>query len=346
MSSTVKLEMNDDKGHYPHGKSTCRIPARLLSDGRPQTRAADAGVTIAMKALSLSGRQWLIASIMMCLLLSPQVALSRTSSVRANQPVLKKFILGKVVIEATLRGSGDTIVLIPGRGLDADSLSNLAGDLNRVGLRTVVINARGIGGSSGPLDGLTLHDFAADVAGVIEALGLRQVHVLGHAYGNRVARCLAVDRPDLVKTVILLAAGGRVGPLAEIEEAAQKLDSGKLSRKETLEELRAVYFSPSSDSSPWLHLKPWKATSTSQMAAIMATPLEEWWSGGQSPMLVIQGLDDKVAPPGNGRALRDEFGKRVTLVELPKAGHALIVERPKTIAAIINRYLKLQRNHH
>lgn len=40
----------------------------------------------------------------------------------------------------------------------------------------------------GPTDGLTLHDFAADVAGVIEGLDLAPAFVLGHTFGNRIAR--------------------------------------------------------------------------------------------------------------------------------------------------------------
>ncbi len=35
-------------------------------------------------------------------------------------------------------------------------------------------------------------------------------HLVGHAYGNRVARCLAADRPDRVASLILLGCGGKV----------------------------------------------------------------------------------------------------------------------------------------
>jgi pimeloyl-ACP methyl ester carboxylesterase len=48
---------------------------------------------------------------------------------------------------------------------------------------------------------------AADIAGVLEALAAAPAHVVGHAFGNRVARCLATDRPDPVRRVVLLAGG-------------------------------------------------------------------------------------------------------------------------------------------
>src|SRR5262249_52631201 len=45
-------------------------------------------------------------------------------------------------------------------------------------------------------------------------------------------------------------------------------------------------------------------------------PLEYWWSAGTAPLLVIQGLDDEAAPPGNGHALREQLGERVRVVDL------------------------------
>jgi hypothetical protein len=45
------------------------------------------------------------------------------------------------------------------------------------------------------MDGLTMHDLAADVAGVIESESKGSVIVVGHAFGNFVAR-QAIDGPS------------------------------------------------------------------------------------------------------------------------------------------------------
>ena len=271
-------------------------------------------------------------------------ALPRTQAFSPAGPVTKKFTFGDVVVETVIRGSGETIVLIPGRGLSADSFTELAKALDKAGYRTVAINPRGIEGSTGPLEKLTLKDYANDVAAIIQALGLPRAHVLGHAYGNRVARTLAVENPALVQTVILLAAGGKVGPRPEAVTASEKLESADATRAEKIEATRVVYFGPKSDPMPWVDLKDWTAASQAQLEALRATPRTLWWSGGTAPMLVIQGLEDKIAPPENGRALRDEFGDRVTLVELPNAGHALVIEEPKAIAKAIHDFFKTRRN--
>ena len=69
-----------------------------------------------------------------------------------------------------------------------------------------------MGASAGRMEHLTLHDFAADVAAVIEAEGGGPAVVLGHAFGQWVARTLAADRPDLVRGVVLAAAAAKSAP--------------------------------------------------------------------------------------------------------------------------------------
>jgi pimeloyl-ACP methyl ester carboxylesterase len=53
---------------------------------------------------------------------------------------------------------------------------------------------------------------ADDVAGVIKALNLGSANVAGNDFGNRVARTVAASHPELTRSAILLAAGGKVQP--------------------------------------------------------------------------------------------------------------------------------------
>lgn len=246
---------------------------------------------------------------------------------------------GAVVSFWTLGNSGDTVVLLPAGGRSGGDFDVLAGLLVRAGFSTAAVEFRGIGASTGSLEGITLHDLAADVARVIESLGRGPAHVVGHAFGNRVARCLAADYPDLVRSVTLLAAGGLVPPEPQALAAMTRLQRADLPERERLEAVRTAFFSPSSDPTVWRN-GWWRDATTSQVAAANATPREDWWDGGQAPLLVIQGLDDRVAPPANGHALRDRLGDRVRLVDLPDAGHALLVERPHEIAEAMITFIR------
>lgn len=86
---------------------------------------------------------------------------------------------GDATIECFSVGKGDCVVLLPGGSLSVSYLADLAETLAEAGLRAVRLNPRGAGGGTGPMEGLTLHDYAPDVAGAsrIRALALRSSSV-------------------------------------------------------------------------------------------------------------------------------------------------------------------------
>jgi pimeloyl-ACP methyl ester carboxylesterase len=67
----------------------------------------------------------------------------------------------------------------------------------------ILPDARGHGLSDKPAAGYTPQDHAADVAGLIQALGLKRPVLLGHSMGGGVAATFAGLYPDLVGGVIL-----------------------------------------------------------------------------------------------------------------------------------------------
>ena len=75
------------------------------------------------------------------------------------------------------------------------------------------------------------------------------------------------------------------------------------------------------------------------LATSQRVRLDEWWTGGCAPLLVIQGLDDAAAPPANGHALRDQVGERVRLLDIPRAGHFVIVEQPDPVIAAVTNFI-------
>ena len=111
--------------------------------------------------------------------------------------------------------NAETIIALPGSGSDVTRYRYIAPFLAEAGYRLVAVNQRGIMGSSGTLENLTLHDYAADIIAVADALDLEKFHMMGWALGNRISRTVATDFPDRVASVTLLAAGGLVTPLTE-----------------------------------------------------------------------------------------------------------------------------------
>jgi len=246
---------------------------------------------------------------------------------------------GDAEIEVIVRGEkGPLIVMLPSGGRGASDFDFLAKDLSQAGWRSAAVNPRGAAGSKGPMEDITLHTYAKDVSEIIKSLDGIPSAVLGHAFGNRVARCVAADYPELVRCLVLLAAGGKVPIPPETIEAMGKLRKG-LSAHDTRSALKVAFFAKVSDPAAWM-TGFWPDSVKANRAAVGSTPLDDWWSGGEGPVLVIQGKEDRCALPENGYALKAEFGDRVTVVDIDNAAHALLPEQPELIAETVINYLK------
>lgn len=266
-------------------------------------------------------------------------ALSATAWAQA--PVTEIVDVGTVRLETVTWGEGDPIILLPGSGYSSTAFSLVGPELARRGYRAIAVNPRGVRGSAGPLTGLTYHDYAADVGRIIDRLAPGRAHVLGWAWGNRIARCLAVDSPQRVANVVLVAAGGKVPPDPALAQLNARSRQPQVSLEEQTRILALRMLAPGSNPARLVAIQEsWPEAQASQRAAGAATPLDQWWSGGSAPMLVIHGLQDKVAPPGNGRDLKSSYAERVTLVEIDGAGHAVVVEHPERVADETVRFLR------
>jgi pimeloyl-ACP methyl ester carboxylesterase len=177
---------------------------------------------------------------------------------------------------------------------------------------------------------------------VIQALNLGQVNVAGHAFGNRVARTLAADHPEMVHTVILFAAGGKVPPKPPGAQALATIFDPESTDAEILKEMKYMVGDPSEIQAAWQIIKPCRAPGVAglQRTAMKNTPLQDWWApAGTMRYLVVQGTNDQIAPPENGELLKKDLGARVTLVSFPGAGHLLLVTDPKKAADAVVTFL-------
>lgn len=248
---------------------------------------------------------------------------------------------GEARIRAFVRGSGPLVVVMPGLGRNPDDIVPLSRKIAEAGFRVLLPETRGIGESTGSMEGITLRDLAADVVAAIQAAGESKAILVGHAFGNRVARAVATYHPDRAVAVVCLGASGKVAPSPEIQKA---IDAGKdkaATREQRAAALRIASFGPGRDPTPWLD--GWnEAVMKACLAAAGATPTQEWWTAGKAPVLIIQGLADVAAVPANGRMLVEELGARGKLVELEGVGHSIPVEAPEETAAALIPFLKEQ----
>ncbi len=109
-----------------------------------------------------------------------------------------------------VRGSGDPVALVP-TALMADELLPLAERL-RGRFRVVHYHRRGYAGSSPATPPGSVAQDAGDCARLLAARGVERVHVLGVSYSAAVALQMAVDYPDLIRTLTLVEPSPVHGP--------------------------------------------------------------------------------------------------------------------------------------
>jgi pimeloyl-ACP methyl ester carboxylesterase len=244
-----------------------------------------------------------------------------------------------VRIELIAEGGGPLVVLLASRGRAAEDFDVVAAGIAKAGFRVLRPQPRGAGRSYGPMKNLSLHDFARDTAAVIRHAGGGPAVLVGHAFGNWVARMTAVDYPQLVRGVVIVAAAAKAYPAGfdgakALSEAVRKSGDPTLSDAERLHYLRIAFFAPGSDAGVWL--KGWyPEVDEAQFAAGRATRQSEWWPGGTVPLLDLQAALDPFKPRTMMNEIREEFGERATIVVIPDASHALLPEQPAAVVEAI-----------
>jgi len=233
---------------------------------------------------------------------------------------------------------GQPVVLLPSLGRGAEDFDDLTRRLVASGRRVIRPQPRGIAGSQPYSVQPTLAELADDVAAAMDSLSLRACVIIGHAFGNRVARMIATRRPDRVRALILLAAGGKVAMPADLQEAVLKAFDFSLPDKERLGFIARAFFAPGNDASVWRG--GWRpAVAEMQIGATERTPVDAWWLASSLPVLVVQPLQDVLAPPQNADLLKQEGGERISIAYIDRAGHALLPEQPEAVAFHVLSYL-------
>jgi 3-oxoadipate enol-lactonase len=115
--------------------------------------------------------------------------------------------IGAVDIYYEEQGQGDPVLLAPPSWWPCDTWKVSVVPFLSKRFRAIVFDCRGTGYSSKPDNGYTIEQFAKDCAGLLEYLKVSRCHAAGFALGGQIAQALAIQRPDLVATLTIAAAG-------------------------------------------------------------------------------------------------------------------------------------------
>lgn len=248
-------------------------------------------------------------------------------------------------------GDGESLLLINGYAAssadwDPTLLAALGGSL-----QLICPDNRGMGESElGDAAQLSIDSMAADLEGLLDALGIERLAVAGWSMGSYVAQRLATRAPTRVRALVLMASAPP-GPTAISADARiwQQLIDHSGTPREQATRLISLLFPP--DVAPGIdeqfgelvaqaraQLSP--AALAAQERALVAwhdepQPLP---AAGSPPVLAICGSEDVVIPPQNAQALAARWPN--TRVEaIAGGGHAFMAQQPELVAKLIVDFL-------
>lgn len=217
--------------------------------------------------------------------------------------------------------------------------------------RVLAFDNRGTGLSGRPAGPYSVEMLAGDAASVLDVRGIAQADVYGHSMGGYIALTMAVSRPDLVRSLVLVATGPGGPdhePLPQATSDVWRAAVG-LPLEESVRLTMPTVFAPG-----WIEDHPVEYAEWLEARLDPPTPPECWRAqfvaAGRYrhrgvrveeigvPALVVHGDLDAVVPVVNGRLLAERMPS-AELVVLEGRGHVPMLEAPEAFSRLVCGFL-------
>jgi 3-oxoadipate enol-lactonase len=239
---------------------------------------------------------------------------------------------GAVHLNCEIGGEGTALVLTHGLGGDLhfwdDHVETFAAHH-----RVVRWDVRGFGSSDKPAGPYAPADFARDLLGLLDALELRRVHLLGISMGGVITQRFALDFPDRLLSMILVSTSSEVGPaaVANWQRLADLVEQRGLDARtaDASRGFSATFKAAHPAVVSGLTDRVRTCDPRSYAAAARAVADYHWTADLARvavPTLILQGLEDQLTPPGGAVKLARALPYS-RLVFVPEAGHYLPIEQ-------------------
>jgi pimeloyl-ACP methyl ester carboxylesterase len=219
--------------------------------------------------------------------------------------------------------------------------------------RLILLDNRGIGGSTDDGQPFDIARLADDAARVIETLGIELVNVLGWSMGGFIAQTLALQQPGRINKLVLLSTdpGGADADLASAEVWSQLIDMSGTPHEQA-RRLLSLLFPGAVAESIYREFGDIVATARAQLSPSLvdrqAAAMDAWHRTGignilremNVPVLIATGTADIVIPPSNALRLVNVI-PGAWLAQFNGGGHAFMAQYPRPLADLINGFLAL-----
>lgn len=242
-------------------------------------------------------------------------------------------------------GEGEPLILVHGGGAGADGWSNWNGSLPLFSktMRAIVPDMVGFGHSDAPDPAKFTYDQTTrnrQLIDFIEALGLKKVNLIGNSMGGATSLGVAIERPDLVKNLVLMGAAGVSNELSPALGPILHYDFTREGMRKVIKALTNPSFEPSDEQVEYRYevsLQPdtkaaYQATMKWVREVGMKYPPNQIASV-KARTLVVNGKDDLVAPIKHAYEFLGLIKSSRGYI-LPNCGHWAMIEYPELFARL------------
>jgi pimeloyl-ACP methyl ester carboxylesterase len=215
----------------------------------------------------------------------------------------------------------------------------------------ILLNNRGIGGSTDDGQSFDIAKLADDAARVIETLDFERASVVGWSMGGFIAQTLALTYPERVDKLILLStdAGGADADVASPAVWSQLLDTTGTPHEQA-RRLLFLLFPNDVAESFYRQFGDIIAAARAQLSVELlnrqAAAMNAWHRNVVAnqlreirvPVLIATGTEDIVIPASNVLKLANAI-PGAWLAQFPHGGHAFMAQYPRALADLINGFL-------
>ena len=243
------------------------------------------------------------------------------------------------------RGSGPALLLLPGPTDSWRSYEPLMAHLPD-SVRVLSVSQRGHGDSDKPASGYGVEDLAGDIGPFLDAVGVRRAVVAGHSGAGLVARRFALDAPERVAGLVLLAAPTTLRGNPGLEGFVREVIAGMSDPVDRAmvrswvagtagPELPASFVDDMVEEVLKVPARVWQQT----FGALLEYDDTDELEGIEAPVQLMWGDADDLV----GREMQDTLAARMPgaeLVVLPGIGHAPHCEDPARVAREVAAFVE------
>lgn len=257
-----------------------------------------------------------------------------------------------IYVEDINPGGEKTILFLHGWPGDHNLFEYQFDALPARGYRCIGMDTRGFGLSDKPYEGYDYNTLADDVRGVVEALGLRDIVLLGHSTGGAMAiRYMGRHRGHGVKKLVLVAAAApslvrRPNFPYGLEEQAirQMIEATLTDRPQMLRDFgnRFFYQHITQAFSDWFFSLGLKAAGWATAAVAQTWIREVLFSDLEAigvPTLIIQGRHDRIVPFELSE-IQKQLITNALLVPFEFSGHGVFYDQKEEFNEVLTRFIE------